>query len=192
MGANVHVDTNSSDSDLAQSVCYIWQMIMSFVISCINTQYQIVTVIHEYWPFLLIKTGAHIYVVHDTLCYMHNYYKVKIEFWGWVMLIFSNFLGWVTNICAITRGWVMFFLRNWVFISSGPPPCTFWPAPYQWKMQWTSSTATRRNQSVCRYHCSALIAILCLAETLQASWKRPGTLLTQCVALLPHFSALCQ
>ena len=46
-----------SDSDLAQSVCYIWQMIeVLFVINCINIhgvniQYRIVTVIHEYWLF---------------------------------------------------------------------------------------------------------------------------------------------
>ena len=43
--------------------------------------------------------------------------------------------------------------------------------------------------SVCSHHCSALIAILCLKETLQASRKRPGTLLAQCVASLPRFLA---
>ena len=34
---------------------------------------------------------------------------LKVEFWGWVMFIFSNLVGWVTKACAITRGWVMCF-----------------------------------------------------------------------------------
>ena len=120
VGTNVHIDTNSSDSDLAQLVCYILQMIVSFVINCINIhrvniQYRIVTVIHEYWPFFAdLDRCTHflLHMIFYAICIIIREKVIKSNTQSWVLgvghVYFQQLVGGGSlTFCA--RGWVMFF-----------------------------------------------------------------------------------
>ena len=88
--------------------------------------------------FLLIKTGVHILCCtwHYVICIIIRKKVIKLQysklsFGGGSCLFSATCWGWVTNILWHYEGVGHVFLRDWVFISSGPPlpPLYFLTSP---------------------------------------------------------------
>ena len=125
-------------------LCGKWQYNLLFI-SCIYIHWNLrlhrdVTKTYECWPFLLMKIGVHVLccIWYSKLqIYIKGKSGKKCSTRSWLMgvghVFFSPMSGVGHRNFVPLRGGGSCFLRNRVFITSGPPlpPCTFWPALYQ-------------------------------------------------------------